>query len=324
MNDNKRILKFPSVKPPKYRGSIKSGKHGLWYSLLNAYNMHQKITISPDDVYNTICCLWAKYLLLNAEKFRNQIVSHEGQKELIYIADDHLLNDDNINRHMDAFLALIKQDNNVSTQWMNEKFSTTSTLDLFIRKTATLASQKEYYKFSSYLMCGLPEIVLLGTKEDWTHLRNTISKITTFDEHMVRWVGKLDYVLENFENGDENHKSFWQSPFTLDGGGSGSPVYYEGWATVFNPFTEKNTWGTTKETYGFVDGFVNRQRITEQVSYYRVKQTDVLDLTVDFTINLHDLSGKHYADWIIDAHSISEENNGFQIKNIFNYQIKEK
>ena len=68
-------------KPEKYverqiQGYEKT--NGLFRALELGYSAHIPVAIRPDDVLNTIGCIWAKYIVLNAERFRDFFVDHES------------------------------------------------------------------------------------------------------------------------------------------------------------------------------------------------------------------------------------------------------
>lgn len=280
-----KTLSFPQVERGK--AFITGGEptktfSGLWGAIESAYNRHKPLQLRPDDIFNTICCIWAKCIFLNAEKFRSQIVKHEGKKELVYQTTDHDFTSENLQRHFDAFIQLIKDDENKSIEWMQQEFTTTDASDKLVRAAATLASQKAYYEYTSMLCCGFPEIRLMGEDEDWTNLKDLVTKMPVYDENMNVWHKKLLYVLTKFVEANEKDEDFWQAPFTKDGFGSGSPPNYEGWLTVFSPFNEKGQW--------------NAVYSDSENLFYLVEDQKWLDLSVDFVIKLKDESGTHYAD----------------------------
>ena len=287
-----RTLTFPHIRPypmgiphntgDNFKYDPTGMKNGLWISLMNAYNEHAPLILRPDDIYNTVCCIWAKYIIINAEVFRKQIVTHEGQKELKYLAQHHVFTQENLATHFDAFIDLIQKDGNKSINWMKESFSTTEPMDKLIRAASTLASQKKYYKYTSRTMCGFPSITLEGTVEDWTMLFATIRQMPTYDAQMADWQTKLLLVINKFIEANETDIDFWQAPFTVNSGGSGSPTTYKGWATVFTPFVESGRWNVGGNWYKTVSG-------------------EVLDLTVDFKIQLNNDMDQHYADLLIYA-----------------------
>ncbi|CAF1091781.1 unnamed protein product [Rotaria sordida] len=56
-----------------------AGNHALFLAYLNAYNSHEDIVLSPDDLWLMITIYYAKYVNDNAEKLRHIFVNHEGK-----------------------------------------------------------------------------------------------------------------------------------------------------------------------------------------------------------------------------------------------------
>jgi len=281
-----RILKFPQKELSEltdaeidtvnnYKNTT-SAKNGMVLSILKAYNNHKVLSISPDDVMNNICCLWAKYVFLNAEKFRSQIVTHKGQKTITILTqqntrwDNELLID-----HMSRYISEINGEQE-SIKWMDVEFTTTKELDKMIRQVAVLASQKAYYAYHSRTLCWLPQINIMGTVEDWELLWDKIKVMPCFDPDMEAWRTILKRVVSKFIVASEKDIDFWQAPLTYFPGGSGSINHYCGWITVFNPFNEKGMWGRKSVS--------KLGRSEEKTEFYFVPTEEILDLSVNFEI----------------------------------------
>ena len=267
-----------------------SAKNGLVDSVIRSYNKHHILSISPDDVMNNVCCLWSKYIFLNAERFRNQIVDHTGQKTITILTDQNTRWDNELLvNHMNRYISAINSEQD-SLKWMDVEFTTTTELDKMIRQVAMLSSQKAYYAYHSQTLCWLPQINLLGTEEDWENLYNKIKWMPCYDKSMIDWKTKLLTVLDKFIIASEEDVDFWQAPLTYNPGGSGSIPYYTGWITVFNPFNEKGEWGQTKQSRGL---YLSQEQ-KEKTHFYFVPVEDIVDLTVDFEIICEDDGGKQH------------------------------
>jgi len=56
--------------------------HGLASAIFHAYNNHQHLRLTPDDIWLTIAQGVSQHINYNAEKFRYSFVNHEGKKEI--------------------------------------------------------------------------------------------------------------------------------------------------------------------------------------------------------------------------------------------------
>jgi len=62
-----------------------SENHAIFSAFLYAYNSHEDIVLSPDDIWLMICTYFSKYVNENAEQLRSLFVDHEGQKKLTVV-----------------------------------------------------------------------------------------------------------------------------------------------------------------------------------------------------------------------------------------------
>lgn len=234
--------------------------NGLFRTLQLGYSNHFPIAIRPDDVLNTVGCIWAKYIILNAERFRDFFVVHGGKKVLTYKSGG-MYSRSRMPEFLAGLLHLVKTDQaNDKLDWLDVAMTTTLPVDRLVRSSVALASQKEYYAYRVQLCCGFSAVTLLGTAEDWAAVVSAIRRMPALDDDLGRWREQLVGTIDGMLSGDE---SFWQKCITNEAGGSG-PRDYDGWILAFNPFDEHGMWLSRMENY------------------------DILNLTVDFDILVDD------------------------------------
>lgn len=261
---------FPVEQKPLTEWMIKDvakiqKSNGLFRLLEAGYSWHQPIFISPDDVANNIACIWSKYVFLNAEKFRDQFVKHDGKKVLEYRAGG-TYSQKRMPEFMDGLARLMSADQeNDNLSWMNYSSSITMPTDKFIRSVAKLASQKAYYQYEACLSCGFPSVELGGTEEDWQGVLNFIMSMPPLDKFLMAWQLRLYSTVDQMILGKED---FWQRCLTSERYGSGGQVDRSGWILEFNPIDES---GQPLKV---------------------VKNKDILDLTVDFDLKINDNGNK--------------------------------
>ncbi|CAF3762381.1 unnamed protein product [Rotaria sp. Silwood1] len=59
-----------------------AGKHAVLQAFIHAYNSHEDIILSPDDIWLLVCISFSTYVNDNSEQLRHLFVDHEGQKIL--------------------------------------------------------------------------------------------------------------------------------------------------------------------------------------------------------------------------------------------------
>ncbi|KAF5371093.1 hypothetical protein D9757_010814 [Collybiopsis confluens] len=227
--------------------AIISASNGFVDSVVRAYNGHHALSIRPDDVWIAILTQFNFYVNANAERLRSFFVDHEGKKELWvtaygtrYTVDFGYL----------ATLMTGELRNNVKDStfcdWVLPKFTTTTLNDTVVSSVIMMATMKKYFSFGMHLMCGIPQVTLEGTKDDWEEIMRRIEKLKEFGEETKDWYKLLLPVLsrlsEAFDNPNaQSNLDFWQQVAHYERGFSG-PSWLSGWITAFCVFNEDGKW----------------------------------------------------------------------------------
>ncbi|CAF1327890.1 unnamed protein product [Rotaria sordida] len=61
------------------------GSHAIFSAFIHAYNSHEDIVLSPDDIWLMICIYFSNYVNQNTEQLRTLFVDHEGSKLLTIV-----------------------------------------------------------------------------------------------------------------------------------------------------------------------------------------------------------------------------------------------
>ena len=231
-------------------GSQVPGKHcflpqmgGLVSVLFRAYSEHYALTLTPDDFWTAVVTQLSFYVNARAEKLRERLVDHEGQIDL-EVAMGGSLATCKYDQFVEKLIPLI--DKNLKSdlaEWFVPDFSTTTPDIKVSLGVALMATTQKYFTFTCNLRCGLPQVKLLGTVEDWEKLRDHVQKLrslTTDDGTMEAWLKMLEPIFDELvktARGEDNFE-WWQTVAHSTGGGSG-PTYNDGWSAAFTAFTTK-------------------------------------------------------------------------------------
>jgi len=105
-----------------------------------------------------------------------------------------------------------------------------------------MSAMKHYFSYCMRTKCGIPEISLLGTRDDWVAVRERAEHLGALmlPDFSKRWLSCLLPVLDEFVasyDGQVNH-GFWQSMVKLrvSGYGSGSHSFISGWVQILYPY----------------------------------------------------------------------------------------
>lgn len=221
--------------------------NGFVGALLECYNKHNNVIIRPDDVWIAILTQFSRYVLANEAELRNKFVTFEGKKELVAIQIANLLtadfgllaNDlaDNIFKNM------IDPD---MKDWIVPNFSTTTDTDRIVGSIIMMATMQKYFDYKVQLCCGIPEVTMLGTIEDWVDIKRRATELLKYDvknNYMQKWYSMLEPILDNFIQSILGNPDFewWNKICSHHGRGSG-PRYISGWLTAFTVFTDDGKW----------------------------------------------------------------------------------
>jgi hypothetical protein len=220
--------------------------NGLVGTVLTAYNLHQNLQLRPDDLWITILAQFSAYVNGRAEELRDEIVSHEGQKHLRVVAPGNIYTADfgsMTQQFLDKIAENIKDGS--LREWFLPGFTTTTETDKVAASAMAMCSFQEYFTYEFSLICGIPQVTLLGSVDDWLLLRSKVDRLAEFDGQdkilSGQWLPLLQDILDNFvesaQNGSENNLNFWDN-IVSDTIIGCAPDFISGWISTFTMFGE--------------------------------------------------------------------------------------
>ncbi len=211
--------------------------HALLTALCYSFYDHVPLRLTPDALWVTLARGFALHVNRNAEELRHKFVNHSGQKKLIVTRMDFLLGQENPwPEAFAAFADQIDEHTNGLGKIVRADFSTTGPTEIAASNLMAMDTFKTYFEYEVMIGCGIPQITLSGTEDDWTELRRRAQRFAEYG--LENWINALDPILEQFCNakrGDVDD-DFWKSIFRHRSG-SGFAVM-TGWANVLFPYFE--------------------------------------------------------------------------------------
>ena len=201
-----------------------------------AYADHRPLVLTPDAVWLCIAQGFAAHVDQDPEALRGRFVRHPGS--LTLEVQRHGFhkgspgNDwpgvfaelsDQIAAHVGRQRDLVVSD-----------FSTTGPVERAASELVLLDAMQHYFEYVVLTICGIPEITLTGTIDDWKSIRRRTRMLAEYN--LGWWTAVLLPVLDEFVAAAEGRPdvAFWQS-FFKDTGGSGGP-YLHGWIVLLFPY----------------------------------------------------------------------------------------
>jgi Domain of unknown function (DUF4419) len=211
-------------------------QNGLWVATQYAFSCHRPLVLSPDHIWLAIAKVAARYITDNAEKLRKKLVDFDGTKTLEVRRDDFVKGSAE-NPWPQVFQDFATQiDSNVEPDVLKTfvcDFSTTGEVERAASLVQLMDATSRYFKYEFSTLSGIPEVTLLGTKEDWFKMQR--KAIMLEDYEMGPWIDLLLPFLDEIYHAakGEPNLEWWQS-FYKEFGASGGP-YIDGHLKILFP-----------------------------------------------------------------------------------------
>lgn len=208
------------------------------------FSEHYPLALRPEVLMHHIVNEIAVTVKMHPDEYRH-LFSNKAGRQIINIRHDGLrLNDDSSPWH--EALALFKPElekivqSSIIRQLLPE-FSTHTPETHASSMVAFMDAASPFFDYHSHTMCGIPEIRLLGTPQDYTNLHNAAAELSVvFDKHLRRYFKYLLPVLSKLDdqaNGGELDENFWKSIYKY-GSASGSNIF-NGWLAAFVNYVQE-------------------------------------------------------------------------------------
>lgn len=111
------------------------------------------------------------YVNANSEALRSRFVTHRNKKNLKVSIQDHIRAikyDDFIKTMTNKVLDNLVLEN---VNWILPNFTTTTPEDTVINGAILMATMQNYFEYEASVLCGIPEMTLLGSLDDWREIK---------------------------------------------------------------------------------------------------------------------------------------------------------
>ena len=210
-----------------------------------AFREHRPLVLTPDAVWLCLAQSLALHVDLHAEALRPRLVRHAGQLELEVRRDDFILGhpDNDWPAALETMTALIRAHLGGRADLFVADFSTTGPLERTASQIALMGAMRQYFRYVVDTRCGIPEITLAGTAEDWTSIRRRAAVFGEFE--LGWWLEVLDPVLAKLEDTARGtiDLEFWRRIYKSESESGGDRSY--GWLNALFAYVgdppERNT-----------------------------------------------------------------------------------
>jgi len=176
--------------------------HPLIGAVHVAFSEHRPLVLSPDAMWLTIAQGLARHVRLNAGSLRGRLVRHDEKKRLTVVHRGPFPEDaPGIATLIDAMRGKLAEDvGDGAARLFVCDFSTSTEVERLASEIVLLDAYSPFYDYGISCVCGIPELTLTGTPEDWRSIRARIdvlaeltqgSSITAWPAHLGAIVGRL-------------------------------------------------------------------------------------------------------------------------------------
>ena len=230
------------------------GYNSFFCGMYQAYADHRPFVLSPDMIWLLINQGFAQHVNANHESLRKYFVNFSGKESLI--VQSHKKQKDPSLLWEEIFPQFTEQirkevgGNLVETLTCN--FSTTTSLEKTVSEITIMETVKSYFEFITIMIvCGIPEITLEGTPQDWEKVLN---KARGLKEYKLEWwISQLEPLLEEFVKASKGtiNQEFWRNMFKCHSPKScGAPETFDGWIIKFFPYDNEGKRNNLKQIVG--------------------------------------------------------------------------
>jgi hypothetical protein len=222
---------------------VSFGYHSFFNGMYQAYADHRPFVLSPDMIWLLISQGFAHHVNANPENLRHHFVDFSDKLTLVVATTEIML--DNPQSPWEKIFPeftnqIAKHTGSEIINSLSCDFSTTTPVEKVASEITIMEAMKTYFEYVIfYIVCGIPEITLQGTTEDWQKILDKTKQLGKYD--LTWWTSELEPILEEFVKASKGkiNKAFWKGMFkyhSKDIPCGGPIVTIDGWIVKFFPY----------------------------------------------------------------------------------------
>ena len=171
-----------------------AGNHPFATAVHLAFSQHRPLTITPDSAWMVIAQGFANHINNNAEDLRSKFVRHKDkiklEAEVLQFGHSSDWNNAVWSDAVAQWSLLIREHIDPKLyQLMLCDFSTTTETIHTASQIVMMNAFQQYFDYRLMAICGIPQITLLGTVNDWQIIRDRVTKIAEYN--LEWWTSRL-------------------------------------------------------------------------------------------------------------------------------------
>jgi len=217
---------------------------GFILAIHTAYQSHYPLKLSVSDFIIMIGQGLSKHINNNAEKLRDNFVNFEGKETIEIRRDGFVMGKQNDwSTVFGDFAVEIKKRVKADVyDIVIDDTSVATPTTRIVSEITLMDAMQSYFQYLVSTLCGIPQITLEGTKEDWEKLRQKVNSLVDLNKDdkldLKWWLDSLVPVVDKICDTAIKKvvdTEFWCGIYKYESFGSGSPQI-SGWINVFLPY----------------------------------------------------------------------------------------
>ena len=235
---------FSHRKNPQAQIIKKGVVPGVLLAVHTAYKDHYPLNLSVSDFIIMIGEGLARHIENNSEELREQFVDHKGKEKIEIRRDEFIRGQQNDwSTVFGEFAEEIKKriKTNIYDVVVDDTSVATPTTRI-VSEFTLMDAMKNYFDYQVTTICGIPNITLKGTPEDWQKLLDKVNRLIEINKDdclkFKWWLDVLVPTVKKICNDAINRTvdvNFWSGIYKYQVPGSGSPEI-SGWILQFLPY----------------------------------------------------------------------------------------
>jgi hypothetical protein len=224
------------------------GDNGFVDCVFRAYADHRRLILNPDSLWLLICQGLSLHIQQQPEKFRKQLVNFERKLKLISTIMEYPLNSEDWESIFLDFREQIEARSQAGiVSLITAPFSGTDRATEVAFTLSLMHINRNYFDFFISYLCGIPEITLEGSPQDWEQLEARAEALAKFE--LGRWLSVLRPVLREFTAASKGKvdRAFWRNilSYRINPAPNCHPLpekrlLIDGWINYFFPYRVKD------------------------------------------------------------------------------------
>lgn len=207
-----------------------------------AFAEHRPLTLSPDHVWLAISQGFAIHVDTHAEQLRERLVRHQHRVSLTQQTLAEPRNVSEWEELVAGWSKLIGEHVGPGmVRLLDCDFSTTTSIERTAGRVVAMSAFKKYFTYEIVCICGIPQVTLEGSVEDWKSLRQRLDVLEEYD--LAWWMRVVRPVADQLVATAEGRpdRDFWRSIYKpIEGYGGATAT---GWLMRLFPYLEETLGG---------------------------------------------------------------------------------